>query len=127
MTGLPSAAAVDWQATTLMFGLAVTLPTGVVTTTGPFVAPAPTRAYMMMLEPTMTSDAFTPPIVTLGTAPSATNPEPLIVIRVGGHAVPPAVTIAGVAPFPPIQLVIVAAPAAPPTTKPSTASTVRQS
>src|SRR4051812_16069437 len=127
MTGLPSAAAEDWHGTTFVIVLEVTVPAGVVTVTGPFVAPAPTRAYMMMFEPTMTSDARTPPIVTFEIPPSLTKPLPLIVISVGGHAVPPAVTIAGVAPFPPIQLVIVAAPAVPATTRPNVASTAKQS
>src|SRR3954462_6664909 len=52
MTGLPSAAAEDWHGPTFVIGLEVTVPAGVVTVTGPFVAPAPTRAYMMMFEPT---------------------------------------------------------------------------
>ena len=104
MAGLVAAAPVDWHGTTVTFIVAVTEPAGVVSTSEPLVAPVPTRAYMMMFEPTMTSDDGTPPIETLGTAPSDTNPVPLIVVMVPGQAPPPAVTMSGVAPFPPIQL-----------------------
>src|SRR3954453_14718328 len=79
----------------------------------------------MMSEPMITSEDGTPPIETPVT-PSETNPLPLIVVMVPGQAPPPAVTMSGVAPFPPIQLVIVTAPADPEGTAPSTSSPERQ-
>src|SRR5262245_49225362 len=100
--------------------VAVAVPALVVTTTvPPSFAPAPTRAYMMRSDPTITSEDGTPPMLTLTIPPSLTKPLPLIVVIVPGHVLLPAVTIAGVAPFPPTQLVIVTAPADPATTSPS--------
>src|SRR5262245_45505237 len=103
MAGLTDAVAVDWHGTTSTSCVAVAVPAFVVTmTVPPSFAPVPTRAYRMMSEPTMTSDDGTPPIVTDVTPPSLTNPEPLMVVMVPGQAPPPAVTMAGVAPLPPI-------------------------
>src|SRR5262245_22365952 len=79
----------------------------------------------MMSEPTITCGDGTPPIVTLITPPSFTNPVPLIVVIVPGHEALLAVTIAGVAPFPPCQLVIVTAPAVPAAINPSANSNER--
>src|SRR5579864_9459523 len=102
----------------IALGLAVADPALVVTTIGPLVAPAPTRAYMMLSEPTTTTPAGTPPIVTLTMPPSLTNPVPLIVTTVPGQ-LPAAVTNCGTEAFPPTQLVIVTAPADPAATRPS--------
>src|SRR6266481_1677315 len=79
-----------------------------------------------MSEPTMTSEAGTPPIVTLEMPPSLTNPVPVIITTVPGQAPPPAVTSVGTAAFPPTQLVIVTAPADPAATRPNATSTERQ-
>src|SRR3979490_1901946 len=78
-----------------------------------------------MSEPTTISDAGTPPIMTLTTPPSLTNPVPVIITTVPGHE-PLAVTTAGTAAFPPIQLEMVTAPAEPVEASPSATSTERQ-
>src|SRR6266446_6065523 len=80
-----------------------------------------------MSAPTMTSDAGTPPIVTLTMPPSLTKPVPVIITTVPGQVLLLAVTTAGTAAFPPTQLVIVTAPADPAATSPNATSTERQS
>src|SRR5262245_19384387 len=107
MVGLTVATPVDWHGTTVAFIEAVAEPVFVVTTSDPLAAPGPTRAYMTVSDPMMPSDDGTPPIVTEVTPPSLTKPVPLMVVMVPGQAPPPAVTMSGVAPFPPIQLVMV--------------------
>ena len=101
--------------------LAVAVPAFVVTTTGPLVAPAPTRAKSVVSVPTTISPAGTPPIETLTMPPSLMNPVPVIFTTVPGQE-PAAVTTAGTAAFPPTQLEIVTAPADPAATRPSAPS-----